>query len=55
MDSFVVPHPVSPLTLADRLITLAQDADRAGYRKAASDLVNMVYSVLDTRTSHAPM
>ena len=26
---------ISPLVLADRLIALAQDADRAGHRKAA--------------------
>ena len=45
----VIAHarPVSPLILADRLITLAQDADRAGYRDAASHLVTLVYSVLD--------
>ena len=38
---------VSPLMLADRLITLAQDAERAGYPDAASHLVTLVYSVLD--------
>ena len=43
-------QPVSPLVLADRLITLAQDADRAGYRDAASDLVSLVYTVLDRAT-----
>lgn len=44
----VAAPPVSPLVLADRLITLAQDADRAGYRLQAEHLVSMVYSVLDT-------
>ena len=39
--------PISPLMLADRLISLAQDADRAGYSDAASRLVGLVYSVLD--------
>lgn len=39
--------PVSPLVIADRLITLAKEADRAGYRDTASHLVNLVYSVLD--------
>ncbi len=43
------PAPVSPLILADRLITLAQDADRAGYAAAASRLVGMVYDVFDER------
>lgn len=40
-------HHVSPLTLADRLLTLAKDAERAGYRNAASDMISLVYSVLD--------
>lgn len=40
-------HPTSPLMLADRLLTLAQDADRAGYLDAASQLVCLVYAVLD--------
>ena len=43
------PFTVSPLSLADRMISLAQDADRAGYRDAAADLVNLVYAVLDQR------
>lgn len=38
---------LSPLMIADRLITLAREADRAGYRDTASHLVNLVYNVLD--------
>lgn len=38
---------ISPLVLVDRLITLAQDADRAGFRDAASQLVGLVYTVLE--------
>lgn len=38
---------VSPLMLADRLITLAQDADRAGYVAAASHLIGLAYAVFD--------
>ena len=38
---------VSPLMLADRLISLAQDADRAGFREAASRLVKLIDTVLD--------
>ena len=44
------PPSVSPLLLADRLITLAQDADRAGYASAAAHLVTAMYAVLECRT-----
>ena len=37
----------SPLVLADRLITLAQEADRAGYTETASSLVGLMLAVLD--------
>lgn len=43
------PTAVSPLMLADRLLTLAQDADRAGYTGAASHLVTAMYKVLSSR------
>ena len=53
MDAMLVPGgPVSPLMLADRLITLAQDADRAGYRDAATHLVSMAFTVLDGQVRH---
>ena len=39
--------PVSPLMLADRLISLAQEADRAGYCDSASKLIGLAYSVFD--------
>jgi hypothetical protein len=39
--------PVSPLVLADRLITLAREADRAGYTDSASRLVSMALAVFD--------
>ena len=44
-----IPHAplMSPLVLADRLITLAQQADRSGYPSAASRLIAVMYSVLD--------
>ena len=32
---------VSPLVLADRMLTLAQDADRAGFSAAADRLVRL--------------
>lgn len=37
----------SPLVLADQLLTLAQEADRAGLHDSASRLIGLVYSVLD--------
>ena len=37
----------SPLVLADRLISLAQDADQAGLHDSASRLIGLVYAVLD--------
>ena len=39
---------ISPLVIADRLISLAQDADRAGYKDAATRLVGLMYAVLDS-------
>jgi hypothetical protein len=48
--SAVGPEPmgkVSPLLIADRLITLAQDADRAGYSTTAERLVRLVNRVFD--------
>jgi hypothetical protein len=47
------PIPVSPLVLADRLISLAQDADRAGYSQSASRLLGLAYAVFDETPRHA--
>jgi hypothetical protein len=38
---------VSPLVLSDRLIALAQDADRAGYTGTAEQLIHLACSVFD--------
>lgn len=46
------PNPsnlVSPLILADRLIALAEDADRAGLRKAAGRLIRLAERVCEER------
>jgi hypothetical protein len=43
------PVPVSPLVLADRLITLAQDADRAGYSASAAHLLTLAHAVFDEK------
>ncbi len=37
----------SPLQLADRMITLAQEADRSGHADAAAGLLTLMYAVLD--------
>jgi len=37
----------SPLLLSDRLLTLAEDADKAGYRIAAEHLLYLASEVLD--------
>ena len=42
-----IAMPFSPLVLADRLITLAQDADRAGYQDSATRLLGLAYAVFD--------
>lgn len=41
------PIAFSPLMLSDRLLTLAQDADRAGYRLAAENLLFLAEEVLE--------
>lgn len=38
---------VSPLLICDRLLTLAQDAERAGLRGAAQHLLELVSEVLE--------
>jgi hypothetical protein len=40
-------HAFSPLVLIDRLITLAEEADRAGMDAAAGHLVRLAFSVGD--------
>lgn len=38
---------ISPLVLCDRLLTLAQDADRAGLRSAAEGMLELIGVVLE--------
>jgi hypothetical protein len=49
MPTLHEPRPTvcSPLVLADRLISLAQDADRAGYQDSATRLLGLAYAVFD--------
>ena len=42
-------QPTSPLVLCDRLISLAQEADRAGHVGTASQLVRLAHSVFDEK------
>jgi hypothetical protein len=50
-----VPHQTSsspetsPLMLADRLLTLARDAERAGLPVAATRLVKLAFDVCDQK------
>jgi hypothetical protein len=41
------PVTVSPLVLADRLLGLARDADQAGLRRPAADLVKLAFAMYD--------
>ena len=41
--------PVSPLMLADQLLTLAKDAERAGMRRPAERLLRLAFAVYDEK------
>jgi hypothetical protein len=40
---------VSPLMLADQLLSLAQDADRCGLQKPAKRLLKLAYALYDEK------
>jgi hypothetical protein len=44
---FLPSGAFSPLVLADRLLTLAQESDRAGYHDSALRLLSLIDTVLD--------
>ena len=44
---------VSPLMLADRLLSLAAEADRSGLRRPAARLLRLAYAVYDEKPGHA--
>jgi hypothetical protein len=49
------PHPpTSPLILSDRLLTLAEAADRAGFADTAEDLVRLAHKVFDEQQKGGP-
>jgi hypothetical protein len=47
MDDLPSQAMISPMTLADRLLCLAEDADRAGFSDTAERLLQLVYGVFD--------
>lgn len=44
----------SPLMLCDRLISLAQEADRAGHVATATQLIRLAHTVLDEEATPRP-
>jgi len=48
------PYFTSPLMLADRLLTLAQDADRSGYVSTADRLLRLALKVLENTNGREP-
>jgi hypothetical protein len=44
---------VSPLMLADQLLTLAKDAERAGLHRPAERLLKLAYAVYGEKPSQA--
>lgn len=44
-----VGFTISPLVLADRLLDLARQADRAGYAGAAERLVTLAFALYDEK------
>lgn len=47
-ESWIRPTTtLSPMTLSDRLITLAKDADTAGYAITAEQLVQLAITIFD--------
>jgi hypothetical protein len=51
--SAVAKPAVSELILSDRLITLAKDAERAGYADTAAHLLTLACSVFDDAPNRA--
>ncbi len=44
-------NAVSPLMLADQLLSLAQDADRSGLQRPAERLLRLAYALYDEKPS----
>ena len=48
-NSQVASHTVSPLTLSHTLLSLAEDADRAGLSRSAARLLRLAHTVCAER------
>ena len=44
---------VSPLVLADRLLSLADDAERSGLHRPAQRLLRLAYALYNEKPAHA--
>ena len=53
-NSTLAAHTVSPLTLSHTLLSLAEDADRAGLSRSAARLLRLAHTVCAERPV-APM
>jgi len=57
MDQLITAYPQAPppsaLVLCDRLISLAQDADRAGLTHTAAHLVDLIDEMFEERRANA--
>ena len=51
--SDIAASPISPLMLADQLLTLAQDAERSGMRRPAQRLLRLAFAIYDEKPAHA--
>ena len=49
------PRTVSPLTLSDTLLSLAEDADRAGLTRSAVRLLRLAHTVCSERPARLPI
>jgi len=52
-SAFVPQASVSPLMLADHLLTLAQDAERSGLHRPAQRLLELAYAIYGEKPAAA--
>jgi len=51
LAAFATQTSISPLMLADQLLTLAQDAERSGLRRPAERLLKLAYAIYGEKPS----
>jgi hypothetical protein len=49
LAAYASQNAVSPLMLADQLLSLAQDADRCGMQRPAERLLKLAYALYDEK------